>query len=143
MIPTNEIERLVVLIAEKMGIALPPSVTVKVDLWFIAGHLNAGCYADSLKVIGISSNHATRGDLIETIAHELVHVEQYALGKLKDTTMGPYWMGKDFVLENLLATQLRNQAAYEALPWEFEANARAKAFRQFVYPTIKELLEVA
>jgi hypothetical protein len=55
-------------------------------------------------------------DLIETFAHEMVHVKQYALGELKDTSLvSVLWLGEDYSCENI---------SYYDWPWEIEAAGR-------------------
>jgi hypothetical protein len=61
-----------------------------------------------------SSNNLA--DLIKTLAHEMVHVKQYALGELKDTSLvSVIWLGEDYNCEKV---------HYYDWPWEIEAAGR-------------------
>ena len=54
--------------------------------------------------------------MLETVAHEMVHVKQYARRELKELTAGTHrWMG-DIVSDD--------DVAYWDLPWEIEAHGR-------------------
>lgn len=50
--------------------------------------------------------------LLETVAHEMVHVKQFARGEL---TENQAWMGKTYDI---------NKTEYWDLPWEIEAHGR-------------------
>lgn len=59
-------------------------------------------------------------DMLETIAHEMVHVKQYARGELKDFTKTIKlckWKGKTLEWEKM---------KYYDLPWEIEAHGRER-----------------
>lgn len=59
-----------------------------------------------------------RDKLIETVAHEMVHVWQMATGRLKDKFRGGYkqlWKCKDGKYRNY------NKTAYDRQPWETQA----------------------
>ena len=59
-----------------------------------------------------------RDKLIETITHEMVHIWQFATGRLKDNFQGGYkqlWKCKDGKYRNYHSTK------YERQPWETEA----------------------
>ncbi len=59
-----------------------------------------------------------RSEMLMTLAHEMVHVKQYARGELKDTYEGfrfCKWMGKRYNW---------NKTHYYDLPWEIEAHGR-------------------
>jgi len=63
-----------------------------------------------------SSNNLA--DLIETLAHEMVHVKQYALGEMKDSGISldlVYWQNKEYDSSNV---------HYYDWPWEIEAAGR-------------------
>jgi hypothetical protein len=62
----------------------------------------------------------TMQEMLETIAHEMVHVKQYARGELKDfarTTKLCKWKGKTMAWEKM---------KYYDLPWEIEAHGRER-----------------
>jgi len=53
---------------------------------------------------------------IKTLAHEMVHVKQFARNELKDTMAGKQkWLGKTY-----------DKVPYWELPWEIEANGRER-----------------
>ena len=61
-----------------------------------------------------------RDQLIETVAHEMVHVWQMATGRLKDKFRGGYkqlWKCKDGKYRNY------NKTSYDRQPWETQAYA--------------------
>ena len=61
-----------------------------------------------------SSNNLST--LIETLAHEMVHVKQYATGEMKDTSLeSVIWLGEDYDC---------NKIHYYDWPWEIEAAGR-------------------
>ena len=57
--------------------------------------------------------------MLETIAHEMVHVKQFAKGEIKDLISRPpnirKWMGKEFNTDTI---------SYWDCPWEIEAYGR-------------------
>ena len=58
--------------------------------------------------------------LIETLTHEMVHIWQFATGRLKDNFQGGYkqlWKCKDGKYRNY------NKTSYDRQPWEIEAYA--------------------
>jgi hypothetical protein len=64
----------------------------------------------------------------DTILHELVHIEQFYQGRLRDA--GPMhfkWNGKKMLID---ASSLD---IYNNLPWEIEANTRAKFLSELVF----------
>lgn len=53
---------------------------------------------------------------LKTLAHEMVHVKQFARNELKDTMAGKQkWLGKTY-----------DKVPYWELPWEIEANGRER-----------------
>ena len=62
-------------------------------------------------------------NIVETIAHELTHSEQYKQGRLKHIIGS-----KQSVWENRTMSRGSTHAQYLALPWEVEARKRAKEF---------------
>lgn len=55
-------------------------------------------------------NRGTLYEYLSYLAHELVHLKQYALGELRFKYMKQYWMGEDMTGLN-----------YNKQPWEVEA----------------------
>tara|TARA_R110002073_G_scaffold233940_1_gene395192 strand:- start:454 stop:912 length:459 start_codon:yes stop_codon:yes gene_type:complete len=66
--------------------------------------------------------------LIETICHEMVHIWQFATGRLKDNFQGEYkqlWKCKDGKYRNYTKT------SYDRQPWETEAYALEGKLAEF------------
>ena len=66
--------------------------------------------------------------LIETICHEMVHIRQFATGRLKDNFQGEYkqlWKCKDGKYRNYTKT------SYDRQPWETEAYALEGKLAEF------------
>ena len=61
--------------------------------------------------------------IVETIAHELTHSEQYKQGRLKHIVGG-----KQSIWESRTMSRGTTHAQYLALPWEVEARKREKEF---------------
>ena len=61
-------------------------------------------------------------EIIETIAHELTHSEQYKQGRLK------HLVGNQSIWESRTMSRGTTYSQYLALPWEVEARKRAKEF---------------
>lgn len=62
--------------------------------------------------------------LFETLAHEMVHVKQYARGHYKLLGSKQFWMGK------------RVKAKYYNQPWELEAMSKEKLLASKIYAII-------
>lgn len=96
-----------------------------------AGGIN--CPAQGLLVLFLDSR-LNMQSLLTTIAHEMVHVKQYAKGQLRyqeeKRKVVPVWLGK-FVKET----------DYYSLPWELEAYGKerllANKFIQFLQDSAK------
>ena len=68
--------------------------------------------------IDISNKITNKEELFKTIAHEMVHVKQYARGEMKDRYKPAYkqiWLGEEVDT---------NKTHYYDLPWEIEAHGR-------------------
>ena len=100
--------------------------------------MNEGAYGyaymgDDKKDLVIQIDHKlgrTEGldKLIETICHEMVHIWQFATGRLKDTSQGEYkqlWKCKDGKYRNYTKT------SYDRQPWETEAYALEGKITEF------------
>ena len=62
----------------------------------------------------------SKRDQLQTLAHELIHVKQYARGELKNLGYcEASWEDKIFQVSN-------NSKSYSELPWEVEAYGREK-----------------
>lgn len=63
-----------------------------------------------------------------TLIHELVHIEQFYQGRLKDAgKMHFKWNGKKILVDN------SSLEVYNELPWEVEANTRAELLSHVVF----------
>lgn len=63
-----------------------------------------------------------------TMIHELVHIEQFYQGRLKeDDSMHFKWNGKKILLD------MSSLDIYNSLPWEVEANVRAELLSHVVF----------
>lgn len=70
-------------------------------------------------IISISSSMGYQNTFL-TLAHEMVHVKQYAMGELRDVLRGPTpqrWLNAPIDSDNI---------EYWDLPWEIEAYGREK-----------------
>ena len=112
-----------------MDILMPRMRTLCIDLEFTKtledGAMGFTHMGDDDKDIFIQSDHRLsriegRDKLIETVAHEMVHVWQMATGRLKDKFRGGYkqlWKCKDGKYRNY------NKTSYDRQPWETQAYA--------------------
>ena len=110
-----------------MDILMPRMRTLCIDLEFTKtledGAMGFTHMGDDDKDIIIQIDHRLsriegRDQLIETVAHEMVHVWQMATGRLKDKFRGGYkqlWKCKDGKYRNYRNT------AYDRQPWETQA----------------------
>ena len=107
-----------------MDILMPRMRTLCVDLEFTKtledGAMGFAYMGEDDKDIIIQIDHRLsriegRDKLIETVAHEMVHVWQMATGRLKDKFRGGYkqlWKCKDGKYRNY------NKTSYDRQPWE-------------------------
>jgi len=94
------------------------TLSVDVKLTKLKGDANGYCLRDTIRDFSIEVDH-TQGlrTMLETIAHEMVHVKQYARNEMTDWVIEDKfykWKG-DFVPE---------KTNYWDLPWEIEANGK-------------------
>jgi len=103
-------------------------LTVLTDKELVSGH---GCYGGVVQadkdIIGmVLDSRLPEHQLVQTIAHEMVHVKQIARGRLQNRVvkneMVNFWYGQPYTNEDL---------AYHRRPWELEAfrQERELAFR--------------
>lgn len=80
--------------------------------------------------VTIHMNHSVHS-IIKTVAHELIHVQQYQSGMLSFKNGRGYWNGQDFT-----------DTKYEKRPWEVDAFSRDKSLgKKFMdYKGIKQPL---
>jgi hypothetical protein len=109
-----------------MGSRLSNVVNVEIELRRDMGDsLGNATYDDSnhrprefIMEVNASSNIRLR-KILETVAHEMVHIKQYAKGEMKDLISRPAnirkWQGKEIDT---------NTISYWDLPWEIEAYGR-------------------
>lgn len=86
-----------------------------------------GVYSDARKVLEINPRVETLNAVIETLAHELVHAEQFKQGRLKSDFADVYKQEPIWVWEDTLEvspTTIKDFASYRKLPWEVEAYDR-------------------
>ena len=112
-----------------MDILMPRMRTLCIDLEFTKtledGAMGFTHLGDDDKDMIIQIDHRLsriegRDKLIETVAHEMVHVWQMATGRLKDKFRGGYkqlWKCKDGKYRNY------NKTSYDRQPWETQAYA--------------------
>lgn len=63
-----------------------------------------------------------------TLLHELVHIEQFYQGRLKDAGSTHFkWKGKKMLVDT------SSMDAYNKLPWEVEANTRAELLMHIIF----------
>lgn len=76
-----------------------------------------GVYLNFFNKVELEVRRTNMGSILETIMHELVHAEQFHLGKLKIKGGTYHW--------NDVATKLGNSyESYRKRPWEAEAFSR-------------------
>lgn len=109
-----------------MGSRLAAVVDVDIELRHDMGHtLGNATWNDNnnrprdFTVEINASNHIRLRRILESVAHEMVHVKQFAKGEIKDLISRPInirkWMGKEFNTDAI---------CYWDCPWEIEAYGR-------------------
>ena len=71
-----------------------------------------------------------RYKMLQCLAHEMVHVKQYAKGELSNELITAKWQGKTFKLTNSIEDYLN-------YPWEVEAYGRDRALYLFYAVLLK------
>lgn len=71
-----------------------------------------------------------RHKMLECLAHEMVHLKQYARGELRHELITARWQGKTYKLTNSFEDYLN-------WPWEIEAYGRDRALYLFYACTLK------
>lgn len=79
--------------------------------------------------IGMRPN-MQRYKLLQCLAHEMVHVKQYARGELSNELITAKWQGKTFKLTNSMEDYLN-------WPWEIEAYGRDRSLYLFYQVMLK------
>ena len=69
----------------------------------------------------------SRRRMLETVCHEMVHIQQFATGRLHEISRGTKWEGKLY----------KNEPDYWDRPWEIEAYAeQEKMLTAFKYESV-------
>lgn len=82
-------------------------VDLTIEFESLKRHQCGFCDYDDDEVIVTIAKRLSLHEMIVTLFHELIHVQQYASGRLQH---GSKWLGKVY------------KCAYEELPWEIEAH---------------------
>ena len=82
-------------------------VDLTIEFESLKKHQCGFCDYDDDEVIVTIAKRLSLHEMIVTLFHELIHVQQYASGRLQH---GSKWLGKVY------------KCAYEELPWEIEAH---------------------
>ena len=108
----NHVEKMVAFCAKKLMPKMNLDITV--NLCKPTGAMGYCLEADDKRTfeLEIDKSQSLRA-LLETVAHEMVHVKQYARRELNPNK--EVWMGKTYNPENV---------NYWDLPWEIEAHGR-------------------
>ena len=108
----NHVEKMVAFCAKKLMPKMNLDITV--NLCKPTGAMGYCCEADNKRTfeLEIDKSQSLR-ELLETVAHEMVHVKQYARRELDPNK--EVWMGKTYNPKDV---------NYWDLPWEIEAHGR-------------------
>lgn len=63
-------------------------------------------------------------EILNTLSHEIVHVEQIIRGDLEMHKDHLIWKGEKVMFSHVIACQRKSTEAYRSLPWEAEAYKR-------------------
>jgi len=89
------------------------TLDINVKIKAISENAMGNCLSDTTRIFDLEIDSTLRlRRLLETVAHEMVHVKQYARKELDHSTK---WQGK---------TVNPTKVSYWDLPWEIEANGR-------------------
>jgi len=108
--------------AEKLGLS-DISDKISVDIFYRKfddrGECSCSVYTNAPRTFNIILDSETKWvDPLQTLAHEMVHVKQYARGELQCTTKTSKWKGK------LWRKKSDQMDDYYDSPWEIEAFGR-------------------
>lgn len=108
---------------------LPDNLTVR--LAFIKKRNRMGTYYNGDNIAEVESRRGSHMDLLRTLAHELVHAEQYKTGRLKSE-----WVPRVGYVQQWYGEAVKNKGAtyrsYRKQPWEVEAFDRQDGLAKFV-----------
>jgi len=96
------------------------------------GTVRKDCIVDKSKkayAMGLDSRIKTE-DLVETIAHEMIHVKQKVLGQLRYEGRTTYWLGKKVICSKI---------NYFDQPWEQEAWSKQKLLAVQIFKILGKL----
>lgn len=113
---------------------LPFNLTV--DLRPLSRKSLNGYYSHRLKKVVIDPRKGDFLTLMRTLAHELVHAEQFYDGRFVITDKSYQWCGEDVKLES------KNYLKYISQPWEAEAFKRQNALAQEIIMLIAEDMKI-
>jgi hypothetical protein len=88
--------------------------------WVQEGAADGDCIGDTQYVKINISKQLSFEDQMKTLAHEMVHAEQFLRGDLTDTFM---YKGRNF-----------SECVYENQPWELRAHAQEEKLYKKCYP---------
>ena len=95
-------------------------IEINFKKWVQEGEAYGDCIGDKKWVTINVSKMQSFEDQMKTLAHEMVHAEQFLRGDLTDTFM---YKGRDF-----------SECPYEHQPWERKAHAREEKLYNKYYP---------
>lgn len=97
-----------------------------------------GSYSDKHKTIFLNISKFDYDDAMTTLAHELIHAEQYKQGRLKQK-----WQARRGYLNLWNGEEVRNKGmtynSYKKQPWEAEAFARQDELAKKVTALLEEI----
>ncbi len=70
--------------------------------------------------------------LVETLAHEMVHIKQFVTGQIEQKGRSTYWKGKKII---------KSKVSYYDLPWEIDAWSKEKVLAAKVFKFIEQEYE--
>ena len=92
---------------------------IKIILKTFKRDAKRGCYYSGHRIAVINPRNRTKRGFLETMAHELVHAEQYHTGRMKDRNKTcREWDGQ------IMKSSEKNYQTYLNLPWEIDARSR-------------------
>jgi hypothetical protein len=111
------VERVLPMVREILGLKEEDGYVV---IGAIKAKRTSGCWHPCQKEARVDYRVYTVESCIETLAHELVHAQQYAQGRLTQKWGVFHWNSTEF------GKHPTSYKKYLALPWEVEARAKAK-----------------
>jgi hypothetical protein len=105
------LDRAVSFAADFLGL----DVDLLIEFESLKKHQCGFCDYDADEVILTISKRLSVQEMIVTLFHEMIHVKQYADGRLEQVGV---WLGKKY------------ECAYDQLPWEIEAHEMEKVMME-------------